>query len=80
MVALFAGICLAAAGSILQGLIRNPLASPDIIGVTGGLQSLLSCFNAVSDKTMRLQSASAGSRLPHLSALPSPECSFISFI
>ncbi|WP_420469396.1 iron chelate uptake ABC transporter family permease subunit, partial [Bacillus licheniformis] len=36
LVALFAGICLAAAGSILQGLIRNPLASPDIIGVTGG--------------------------------------------
>ncbi|WPP35885.1 FecCD family ABC transporter permease [Bacillus sonorensis] len=36
LVALFAGICLAAAGSILQGLIRNPLASPDVIGVTGG--------------------------------------------
>ncbi|WP_410489237.1 FecCD family ABC transporter permease [Bacillus changyiensis] len=36
LIALFAGICLAAAGSILQGLIRNPLASPEIIGVTGG--------------------------------------------
>ncbi|MGM7723999.1 FecCD family ABC transporter permease [Metabacillus sp. Hm71] len=36
MVALLVGICLATAGAILQGLIRNPLASPDIIGITGG--------------------------------------------
>lgn len=36
LVALLAGICLAVAGAILQGLVRNPLASPDIIGITGG--------------------------------------------
>lgn len=30
------GIALAASGAILQGIIRNPLASPDIMGVTGG--------------------------------------------
>ncbi|MCY8507727.1 iron chelate uptake ABC transporter family permease subunit, partial [Bacillus atrophaeus] len=36
LVALVAGICLAVAGAILQGLVRNPLASPDIIGITGG--------------------------------------------
>ncbi|MBO1510908.1 FecCD family ABC transporter permease [Metabacillus bambusae] len=36
IIALLVGICLAVAGSILQGLIRNPLASPDIIGITGG--------------------------------------------
>lgn len=36
IVALLAGIALAVAGAILQGLIRNPLASPDIIGLTGG--------------------------------------------
>jgi iron complex transport system permease protein len=35
-VALLAGASLAAAGAILQGMIRNPLASPDILGVTGG--------------------------------------------
>lgn len=35
-VALLAGASLAAAGAILQGVIRNPLASPDLIGVTGG--------------------------------------------
>jgi iron complex transport system permease protein len=36
IVALLVGICLAIAGAILQGLIRNPLASPDIIGISGG--------------------------------------------
>ena len=36
LVALLVGICLAIAGAILQGIIRNPLASPDVIGVTGG--------------------------------------------
>ena len=36
IVAVFVGMALAAAGAVLQGMIRNPLASPDIIGVTGG--------------------------------------------
>ncbi|MCM3099306.1 FecCD family ABC transporter permease [Priestia megaterium] len=36
IVAICAGICLAIAGAILQGLVRNPLASPDLIGLTGG--------------------------------------------
>ncbi|MZQ82557.1 iron chelate uptake ABC transporter family permease subunit [Paenibacillus sp. 5J-6] len=36
IVALLVGASLAAAGAILQGIIRNPLASPDIMGVTGG--------------------------------------------
>ncbi|MCP3739296.1 FecCD family ABC transporter permease [Rossellomorea sp. BNER] len=36
LIALLAGICLGSAGAILQSLIRNPLASPDIIGITGG--------------------------------------------
>ncbi|MGP7817311.1 FecCD family ABC transporter permease [Niallia sp. 01092] len=31
-----AGICLAVSGLILQGVVRNPLASPDIIGITSG--------------------------------------------
>lgn len=34
--ALFAGIGLAVAGTILQRLINNPLASPDILGVSSG--------------------------------------------
>lgn len=36
MVALLAGASLAAAGALLQGVVRNPLASPDMMGVTGG--------------------------------------------
>lgn len=36
IVALMVGISLAIAGGILQGIIRNPLASPDNLGITGG--------------------------------------------
>lgn len=36
IVALMVGMSLAVAGAILQGMIRNPLASPDILGITGG--------------------------------------------
>lgn len=36
ILAILVGASLGVAGSILQGMIRNPLASPDIIGVTGG--------------------------------------------
>ncbi|MDR9425145.1 MAG: iron ABC transporter permease [Marinobacter sp.] len=36
LVAVLAGGALGVAGLILQGLVRNPLASPDVIGVTSG--------------------------------------------
>ncbi|UJA20366.1 iron ABC transporter permease [Thermoleophilia bacterium SCSIO 60948] len=36
LVAALAGIALALSGAVFQTLARNPLASPDIIGVTGG--------------------------------------------
>jgi len=35
-VAALAGALLAAGGTILQGTVRNPLASPELVGVTGG--------------------------------------------
>lgn len=35
-VALLAGACLAASGTALQATVRNPLASPELLGVTGG--------------------------------------------
>jgi len=35
-VALLAGACFAAAGTLLQAVVRNPLASPELMGVTGG--------------------------------------------
>jgi iron complex transport system permease protein len=34
--ALLVGACLGVAGALLQGLLRNPLASPDLLGISGG--------------------------------------------
>jgi iron complex transport system permease protein len=36
LIAFGAGCALALSGAIVQGVIRNPLASPDMIGITGG--------------------------------------------
>jgi len=36
VIAILVGASLAVAGAILQGLVRNPLASPDVIGISGG--------------------------------------------
>ncbi|MNW30085.1 putative siderophore transport system permease protein YfhA [compost metagenome] len=36
VLAMLAGAGLSVAGAILQGVIRNPLASPDMLGMTGG--------------------------------------------
>jgi iron complex transport system permease protein len=44
LVALLAGMSLAAAGAILQGMIRNPLASPDVLGITGGAAAAVVAF------------------------------------
>ncbi|RAK16610.1 iron complex transport system permease protein [Anoxybacillus vitaminiphilus] len=54
-VALFAGMSLAVAGAILQGMIRNPLASPDILGLTAGASVFVVAFFAIfSDKNNSL--------------------------
>ncbi len=47
VIALLAGMALAVAGGILQGMIRNPLASPDIIGITGGAGAAVVAFLAI---------------------------------
>src|SRR5690606_13965038 len=47
IIAFLVGMALAAAGSILQGMIRNPLASPDILGITGGASVAVVAFLAV---------------------------------
>ncbi|TMU84476.1 iron ABC transporter permease [Bacillus sp. BHET2] len=44
LIALLSGMALAVAGGILQGMIRNPLASPDIIGITGGAGAAVVAF------------------------------------
>jgi iron complex transport system permease protein len=41
---LLVGASLAAAGAILQGMIRNPLASPDLVGITGGASATAVAF------------------------------------
>lgn len=52
LVAILAGAGLGLAGAMIQGVVRNPLASPDIIGVTAGAglsaTTLLLVFPAVS--------------------------------
>jgi iron complex transport system permease protein len=42
--AILVGAALAVAGSLLQGVIRNPLASPDLLGVTGGASVAVVAF------------------------------------
>lgn len=42
--AILIGAALAAAGALLQGVIRNPLASPDLLGVTGGASVAVVAF------------------------------------
>lgn len=51
VVALLVGASLAAAGAILQGIIRNPLASPDIIGITNGASVTAVLFISVFHST-----------------------------
>ncbi|HEX7065898.1 MAG TPA: iron ABC transporter permease [Bacillales bacterium] len=47
LLAALAGMALAVAGAILQGIVRNPLASPDIIGITGGASVAAVTFLAI---------------------------------
>ena len=37
--AILVGACLAAAGAAFQGMFRNPLASPDLLGVSAGAEA-----------------------------------------
>lgn len=47
IISILVGMSLAAAGAILQAVVRNPLASPDIIGITGGASVAVVLFLAV---------------------------------
>lgn len=48
VLSLLVGASLAAAGAILQGMIRNPLASPDIVGITNGASAAAVTFIALT--------------------------------
>lgn len=55
LIALIVGMSLAVTGGILQGIIRNPLASPDILGITGGAAvAVVSFLTFFSDKNNSL--------------------------
>ncbi|WP_394236716.1 FecCD family ABC transporter permease [Niallia oryzisoli] len=55
IIALMVGVSLAVAGGILQGMVRNPLASPDMLGITGGAAVAVVGFLAFfSDKNNAL--------------------------
>ncbi|GED72683.1 iron ABC transporter permease [Brevibacillus reuszeri] len=51
VVAVLVGASLAVSGSILQALVRNPLASPDLIGTTSGATAAAVAFIAFSNGT-----------------------------
>jgi len=44
IIATLAGAALAVAGAILQGIVRNPLTSPDLTGITGGGVAAVATF------------------------------------
>lgn len=52
--ALLVGLSLGAAGAIMQGVARNPLASPDILGITGGASVAAVAFLTLFE-TMSIQ-------------------------
>lgn len=64
ILAFMTGIGLGVSGLILQGVIRNPLASPDIIGITGGAAlaavGFLTVFSGAIGLTMLPFAAIAG--------------------
>ncbi|MGB0088310.1 MAG: iron chelate uptake ABC transporter family permease subunit, partial [Planifilum fulgidum] len=55
LLAVLAGMALAVSGAVLQGIIRNPLASPDLMGITGGASfAVVSFYTAFSDRANAL--------------------------
>ncbi|MCM3749530.1 iron ABC transporter permease [Paenibacillus pasadenensis] len=44
LVGILAGAALSVAGTLLQGVFRNPLAAPDLVGISGGAAAAASAF------------------------------------
>lgn len=51
-IAIGAGICMAIAGTILQRLINNPLASPDLLGVSAGATAAIVISSLVAGQPL----------------------------
>lgn len=54
LLAVLVGAALAVAGAILQGIVRNPLASPDVIGITSGAALAAVTFLALFGTTLSI--------------------------
>ncbi|WP_136248802.1 FecCD family ABC transporter permease [Halomonas borealis] len=54
LLAVLVGAALAVAGAILQGMVRNPLASPDVIGITSGAALAAVTFLALAGTTLSI--------------------------
>ncbi|WP_275286058.1 FecCD family ABC transporter permease [Halomonas elongata] len=54
VLAVLVGAALAVAGAILQGIVRNPLASPDVIGITSGAALAAVAFLALFGTTLSI--------------------------
>ncbi|UYF99011.1 FecCD family ABC transporter permease [Halomonas sp. GD1P12] len=52
--AVLVGAALAVAGSLLQAIVRNPLASPDVIGITSGAAFAAVAFLALLGSTLSI--------------------------
>jgi iron complex transport system permease protein len=53
--AFLVGVSLAVAGAILQGMVRNPLASPDIIGITSGASVAAVAFITIFPESVSIR-------------------------
>ncbi|MBT2785182.1 MULTISPECIES: iron ABC transporter permease [unclassified Halomonas] len=54
LLAILVGAALAIAGAILQSIVRNPLASPDVIGITSGAALAAVLFLALLSTTLSI--------------------------
>ncbi|MFC0215817.1 FecCD family ABC transporter permease [Paenibacillus chartarius] len=55
LLALMAGMALALSGTVLQAVVRNPLASPDVIGITSGAAMMAVLYLAIFNVTTSIQ-------------------------
>lgn len=55
VLAILVGAALAVAGAILQSIVRNPLASPDVIGITSGAALAAVLFLALLSTTLSIR-------------------------
>ncbi|MDT0501170.1 MULTISPECIES: iron ABC transporter permease [unclassified Halomonas] len=68
LLAVLVGAALAVAGAILQGMVRNPLASPDVIGITSGAALAAVTFLALFGTTLSTNWLPAAAQLGALLA------------